>query len=79
MTEKFLRELDLPNLSRRAYTPSPAAWEDQVLYFMMLDRFSDGNEQGYRGKDGRPVSGGRYVVEVRVGTQKLTGLINIVR
>lgn len=30
------------------YHPSPAAWEDQVLYFLMLDRFSDGREEGYR-------------------------------
>ena len=30
------------------YHPSPAAWEDQVLYFLMLDRFSDGLEEGYR-------------------------------
>jgi len=58
MAFKSLRELNLPVLTRRTYTPSPAAWEDQVLYFLMLDRFSDGNEQGYRGNDGRPVSGG---------------------
>jgi glycosidase len=58
MTEKSLRELDLPALARRRFTPSPAAWEDQVLYFLMLDRFSDGREQGYRGNDGQPVSGG---------------------
>jgi glycosidase len=58
MTEKYLHELDLPGLSRRSFTPSPAAWEDQVLYFLMLDRFSDGREQGYRGNDGLPVTGG---------------------
>ncbi len=58
MVEKSLRELDMRSLTRRAYTPSPAAWEDQVLYFLMLDRFSDGREQGFRGNDGRVVSGG---------------------
>jgi glycosidase len=58
MAEKFLRELDFRGLSRRAFTPSPAAWEDQVLYFLMLDRFSDGTEQGYRGNDGQLVSSG---------------------
>src|SRR4029450_8818180 len=37
----------------------PAAWEDQVLYFLLLDRFSDGKEQGgYRDGDGRPPPGG---------------------
>jgi hypothetical protein len=49
MVEKSLRQVDFPALTKRRYTPSPAAWEDQVLYFLMLDRFSDGNEQGYRG------------------------------
>ncbi|MGW8249334.1 MAG: alpha-amylase family glycosyl hydrolase, partial [Anaerolineales bacterium] len=55
MVEKSLQQLDLPRLTRRRYTPSPAAWEDQVLYFLMLDRFSDGGEQGYHGNDGEPV------------------------
>jgi glycosidase len=58
MVEKSLAELDLPALTRRTFTPSPAAWEDQVLYFLMLDRFSDGNEQGFRGNDGQIVNGG---------------------
>ena len=58
MVEKSLRELDMRPLTRRAHTPSPAAWEDQVFYFLMLDRFSDGREQGFRGNDGRVVGGG---------------------
>ena len=58
MVAKNLRELDLKALSRGAYTPSPPAWEDQVLYFLMLDRFSDGREQDFRDNDGRTVSGG---------------------
>jgi glycosidase len=58
MVEKSLQQVNLPALTRRRYTPSPAAWEDQVLYFLMLDRFSDGNEQGYRGNDGELVEGG---------------------
>jgi len=58
MVEKSLRELDMRVLTRRAYTPSPAAWEDEVFYFLMLDRFSDGGEQGFRGNDGRIVSNG---------------------
>lgn len=41
------------------FHPSPHAWEDQVLYFLLLDRFSDGRESGYRGNDGKPVLGGQ--------------------
>ena len=51
MSEKSLLEVDLARLCDRQFFPSPAAWEDQVLYFLMLDRFSDGNEQGYRGNN----------------------------
>ena len=53
MSEKSLLEVDLARLCDRQFFPSPVAWEDQVLYFLMLDRFSDGNEQGYRGNNGR--------------------------
>jgi glycosidase len=57
--EKSLLELDFASLTRRTFTPSPAAWEDQVLYFLLLDRFSDGNEQGgYRDHADHPVEGG---------------------
>jgi hypothetical protein len=52
--EKSLLDLDFASLRRRKFTPSPAAWEDQVLYFLLLDRFSDGNERG-----GRQAHGGR--------------------
>jgi glycosidase len=57
--EKSLLDLDFASLTRRKFTPSPAAWEDQVMYFLLLDRFSDGNEKdGYRDNEGRPVSAG---------------------
>jgi glycosidase len=57
--EKSLLELDFASLKRRAFTPSPAAWEDQVLYFLLLDRFSDGKEKdGYRDHADQPVSAG---------------------
>jgi len=56
--EKSLLDVDFASLTRRTFSPSPAAWEDQVLYFLLLDRFSDGNEQGYRDANGRPASGG---------------------
>lgn len=58
--EKSLLDLDFAELTRRKYTPSPAAWEDQMLYFLLVDRFSDGNERGgHRDNDGRPVNAGR--------------------
>jgi glycosidase len=57
--EKSLLDIDFAALTTRKYTPSPAAWEDQVLYFLLVDRFSDGNEQGgYRDNNGNPVSSG---------------------
>ena len=58
MTEKQLAEIDWADLTGKRFHPSPAAWEDQVLYFLMLDRFSDGNEKGHRGNDGAIVPGG---------------------
>lgn len=58
--EKSLLDLDFAGLTRRKFTPSPAAWEDQVLYFLLVDRFSDGNERGgHRDNDGLPVTAGR--------------------
>jgi hypothetical protein len=57
--EKSLLEVDFASLTRRTFTPSPAAWEDQVLYFLLLDRFSDGKEKdGYRDDADRLVQGG---------------------
>jgi glycosidase len=58
MVEKSLNSLNFNNLTNRTFTQSPVAWEDQVLYFLMLDRFSDGCEQGYRGNDGQFNTGG---------------------
>jgi glycosidase len=55
--EKSLLDIDFGSLTRRTFTPSPAAWEDQVLYFLLVDRFSDGNEcGGHRDSEGRPVT-----------------------
>jgi glycosidase len=58
MVEQRLSDIDFRALTARQFHPSPAAWEDQVLYFLMLDRFSDGNERGYRGNDGNVVTTG---------------------
>ncbi|MCL4199449.1 MAG: hypothetical protein KJZ69_18300 [Phycisphaerales bacterium] len=57
--ERSLLDIDFAALTRGPFTPSPAAWEDQVLYFLMLDRFSDGNENGgHADASGRPVTTG---------------------
>jgi len=59
MHEKSLLELDLAGLTAgRAYYPSPQHWEDEVLYFLMLDRFSDGAENLFRDDQGQIVTTG---------------------
>ena len=47
--EQSLLELDFAALTRGPFTPSPAAWEDQVLYFLMLDLSSAGGPQAVGG------------------------------
>jgi glycosidase len=57
--ERSVADIDFAGLAQgRTFHPSPAAWEDQVLYFLMLDRFSDGKESGVRGNDGAVTNGG---------------------
>jgi glycosidase len=41
-----LKDIVNATLPGKKFTPSAAAWEDQVFYFLMLDRFSDNNEAG---------------------------------
>ncbi|MDO9009904.1 MAG: alpha-amylase family glycosyl hydrolase, partial [Thiobacillus sp.] len=53
-----LADIDFVSLTQRPFHPSPAAWEDQVFYFFLLDRFSDGNESGCRDNAGRLAVGG---------------------
>jgi len=56
---KSIAEIDFAELIKRQYMPSPDCWADQILYFLMLDRFSDGNENGgYRDAQDRPVTTG---------------------
>jgi glycosidase len=57
MAERSLAEIDWQALLARRFHPSPAAWEDQVLYFLMLDRFSDGREDGVRDLAGAELRG----------------------
>ena len=53
-----LADIDFAALVQRPFHPSPAAWEDQVFYFFLVDRFSDGNEQDFLDNAGRPAAGG---------------------
>jgi len=46
------RVADLDFASFGPATPSPSAWADEVLYFLLVDRFSDGREGGVRGLTG---------------------------
>jgi glycosidase len=56
MLARRVADLDFDALKGRTYHPSPVAWEDEVLYFLLVDRFSDGNEDGYLGNDGSLVT-----------------------
>jgi glycosidase len=54
--EKSVSEIDFSALmAGRKFYPSPEEWVDQVLYFLLIDRFSDGNERGYKSNSGRNV------------------------
>jgi glycosidase len=56
-----ISDLDLKQIitdRRPNYFPSPPRWEDQVLYFLLVDRFSDGNEKGLLDMNGKPVTSG---------------------
>lgn len=50
-------EIDWPMLLDRTFTPSPPSWSEQVLYFLLVDRFSDGREDGYVDGEGERVAG----------------------
>ncbi|MDD1623108.1 MAG: TIR domain-containing protein [Methylococcaceae bacterium] len=56
--ERSLKDIDWAGIRRPMYFPSPSAWEDQVLYFLMLDRYSDGKELGYRDNTGNMIDNG---------------------
>ncbi len=59
MTEKSLKEINFKELCSQQFFPSPAAWEDEVLYFLMLDRFSDNKEANYFDNQGEIVKVGQ--------------------
>lgn len=39
-----VRAVNLPR--RESFYPSPADWRDEIIYFLLPDRFSDGQEAG---------------------------------
>lgn len=43
---KSLHDIDWNSLKNQTFKPSPLAWEDQVLYFLLVDRFSNDQESG---------------------------------
>jgi glycosidase len=54
-----VKDIDFTALcGAKTFHESPVSWEDQVLYFLLLDRFSDGNEQECTGNDDTKESGG---------------------
>lgn len=60
MSVQSIREIDFNllitnNKPASGYHPSPQAWEDQILYFLLVDRFSDENEDNYRDIAGNTV------------------------
>jgi len=74
MAEQRLSDVDFEALSKGLFYPSPAAWEDQVLYFLMLDRFANGNEQGgHLDNHGNPVTGGTTPLFDLSDTNNATG------
>lgn len=56
---KSIAEINLNKLTEnKTFHPSPDLWEKQVLYFLMLDRFSDGKEKLYKDNEGNTVKDG---------------------
>lgn len=57
MPDHSVANLDFAQVLGRPMTPSPSAWEDEVLYFLLIDRFSDGNEDAVPDLAGVPAAG----------------------
>jgi len=52
-----VREIDLPR--REQFFPSPGDWRDEVIYFLLPDRFSDGREASRPAVDAAGAPGAR--------------------
>ena len=56
---KSIGEINLNKLiENKSFHPSPNQWEEQVLYILMVDRFSDGDEKHYKDNNGKTVNEG---------------------
>lgn len=53
-----ITEISELEVTQKSYHPSPDAWEDQVIYFLLVDRFSDGKEARYLNNAGEFVDEG---------------------
>jgi glycosidase len=53
-----IADIDFAALTGGPFHPSPDDWADEVLYFLLVDRFSDGGERGHRDNDGAVVATG---------------------
>ncbi|KAI9867404.1 MAG: hypothetical protein M1813_008962 [Trichoglossum hirsutum] len=58
MPEKRVADINWIPLLEQPFYRSPIAWEDQVIYFLLPDRFSDDSEREYNDIDGNPVNQG---------------------
>ncbi|WP_432836704.1 alpha-amylase family glycosyl hydrolase [Dactylosporangium sp. CA-092794] len=58
MPYRRIDDIDFAALTQGPFHPSPDDWSDEVLYFLLVDRFSDGAERGYRDVDGALVAEG---------------------
>ncbi|KAI9773233.1 MAG: hypothetical protein M1839_002195 [Geoglossum umbratile] len=58
MTEKTVADIDWTPLLAQSFHPSPVAWEDQVVYFLLPDRFSNNDERDYLDINGNHVHRG---------------------
>ncbi|GAB4463291.1 MAG: alpha-amylase family glycosyl hydrolase [Armatimonadaceae bacterium] len=55
---RSIEEIPWEDVLEGPFHPSPVAWEDQTFYFLLVDRFSDGNEASYRDITGEVISSG---------------------
>jgi len=46
---KSINDIDLKDITGgKEFTKSPIDWENQIIYFLLVDRFSDGQEESYK-------------------------------
>lgn len=57
MQARSISDLDWVEVSASPMSSSPSAWEDEVLYFLLVERFSDGHGDGCRDVAGVKVAG----------------------